>query len=34
MRRCNKCNDKIFCDECKNQFNEKKDFEANINLLK
>ena len=34
MRRCNKCSDKILCEECKNQVNENKKFEANSNLLK
>ena len=34
MRRCNHCNAEILCNECINQFNENKEFEANINLLK
>ena len=34
MRFCNECNDKISCDECINQYNEKKDFEANLMELK
>ena len=34
MRFCNKCKDKTLCDECNNQVNENKDFEAILNLLK
>ena len=32
MRLCNECNDKIICDRCNNQFNEKKEIEADLNL--
>ena len=34
MRFCNECNDKKICNKCKNQINEKKDFEANLYELK
>ena len=34
IRRCNKCIGEILCDECNNQVNENKEFEANLNLLK
>ena len=34
LRFCNECNDKKMCDKCKNQINENKEFEANLNLLK
>ena len=34
MRFGNKCNDKTLCDECDNQVNEKKEFQANLGLLK
>ena len=34
MRFCNDCNDEILCTKCKNQINENKEFEANLNLLK
>ena len=34
MRRCNNCNGETPCSECKNQVNENKEFEANLNLLK
>ena len=34
MRFCNECNGNIICNRCKNQMNESKDFEANLNLLK
>ena len=34
MRFCNECNDKKMCNKCKNQVNENKEFEANLNELK
>ena len=34
MRQCNECTDGILCTICNNQINEKKEFEANLNLLK
>ena len=34
MRRCEKCIDKILCDECTNHVNENSEFEAKINLSK
>ena len=34
MRRSDICNDKLLCEKCKNQVNEKKEFEANLNFLK
>ena len=34
MRFCDECTDKTMCDECDNQVNENKEFEANLNLLK
>ena len=34
MKRCNDCKDKILCDECNNQVNENKKFEANLTSLK
>ena len=34
MRRCDICNDKLICEDCNNQDNENKEFEANLNLLK
>ena len=33
-RRCDKSNEKILCDECNNQGNQNKNFEANLNLIK
>ena len=33
-RRCNNCNGEILCNECNNQVNENKEFEANLKLLK
>ena len=33
MRRCNECKDGILCEECINQVNENKDFQANLNSL-
>ena len=34
MRRYNECKGEILCDECNNQVNENKKFEANLDLLK
>ena len=34
LRHCNKCKDGIFCTTCNNQVNEKKEFQANLYLLK
>ena len=34
MKRCNECKGKILCDECRNQVNENKKFEVNLNFLK
>ena len=34
MRFCKECNDNKMCVKCNNQVNEKKEFEANLNLLK
>ena len=34
MRFCNECNDNKMCVKCNNQVNEKKEFEANLILLK
>ena len=34
MRQCNACKDGILCITCNNKTNEKKEFEANLNLLK
>ena len=34
MRFCNECNDNKMCVKCNNHINEKKEFEANLNLLK
>ena len=34
MRFCNECKDEILCTTCKNQINENKELEANLNLLK
>ena len=34
MRFCNECNVKRVCNKCKNQINENKEFEANLNELK
>ena len=34
MRFCIECDDNKMCVKCKNQVNEKKEFEANLNLLK
>ena len=31
---CNECTDKLTCNNCNNQINENKEFEANINLIK
>ena len=33
MRRCDICHDKLLCENCNNQVNENKEFEANLNLL-
>ena len=33
-RRCDECKGEIFCDDCSNQVNENKQFEANLNVLK
>ena len=33
MRFCNECKEK-YCDRCNIQYNENKEFEANLNLLK
>ena len=34
MRRCNECKGEILCNQCNNKVNEKKEFDANLNLLK
>ena len=34
MRRCNDCKGEILCDDCNNQVNQNKNFEANLNLMK
>ena len=34
MRFCNVCNGNIICNTCNIQFNEKEEFETNINLIK
>ena len=34
MRFCNECDDKKVCNNCKNQINENKEFEANLNEIK
>ena len=34
MKQCNECKDGILCTTFKNQYNENKEFEANLNLLK
>ena len=34
MKCCSECRDKIFCDECNNQVDEYKTFEANLNSIK
>ena len=34
MRFCNECNDRKMCNNCKNQVNENKEFEAILNELK
>ena len=34
MRFCIECNDKKMCNKCSIQINEKKEFEANLILLK
>ena len=34
MRFCNECKDVVLCTTCNNQFNEHKEFEANLNELK
>ena len=34
MKRCNECKGEILCDECNNQANENRKFEANLNLFK
>ena len=34
MGRCNECKGEILCDDCNNQVNENKKFEANLSLLK
>ena len=34
MRRCTESKFEILCDECNNQFEENKEFEANSNLVK
>ena len=34
MRHCNACKDGTLCVTCKNQINENKEFEANLNLIK
>ena len=34
MRLCNECVDRKMCDNCNNQINENKEFEANLNELK
>ena len=34
MKFCKECSDEGMCDECSNQVNENKVFEANLNLLK
>ena len=33
-KRCNESKGKILCEECNNQVNENKKFEANLNILK
>ena len=33
-RRCNNCNGEILYNECNNQINENKEFEASLNELK
>ena len=34
MKQCSACKDGILCTTCKNQINENKEFEANLNELK
>ena len=34
MRRGIECNSKILCTTCKNQVNETREFESNLNLIK
>ena len=34
MRFCNECNDKNMCNKCNIQFNENKEFDANLSELK
>ena len=34
MRFCDECTDTLTGDNCNNQFNENKEFEANLKLIK
>ena len=34
MKRCNESEGKIICDDCNNEVNENKKFEANSSLIK